>query len=70
MNKLDVKIDDGRPGSGNVLALKNGYVKSDSLTTADQKRICYNDLQNNVSNAYYTSETEDEYGCNFGVVIR
>ena len=70
LNKLDVKIDDGRPGSGNVLALKNGYVKSDGLTTADQKRICYNDLQNNVSNAYYTSETEDEYGCNFGVVIR
>ena len=70
LNKIDIKIDDGRPGSGNVLALKNGYVKSEGLSTDDQKRICYNDMQNNVSNAYYTSETEDEYGCNFGVIVR
>ena len=66
---IDVKIDDGRPGTGILIGLKNGYVKS--VDNEDgKKRICYNTLQNDVSNGYYVSSTETKNGCNILYIIR
>ena len=68
-NQLDVKLDDGRPGTGILIGLKNGYVKS--LTSDDdKKRVCYNTLQNEVSNGYYVANTETKNGCNILYVIK
>ncbi len=69
VNQIDVKIDDGRPGTGILIGLKNGYVKS--VDNEDgKKRICYNTLQNDVSNGYYVSSTETKNGCNILYIIR
>lgn len=69
VNQIDVKIDDGRPGTGILIGLKNGYVKS--LTNeSDKKRVCYNTLQNDVSNGYYVSSTETKNGCNVLYIIK
>ena len=69
-NQLDIKLDNGRPGKGNLIALKNGYVKSAGLTEAEKKKICYNTLQANVSDAYYVSSTETKNGCNIMYIIK
>lgn len=68
-NQLDVKLDDGRPGSGILIGLKNGYVKS-GLSEEDKKRVCYNTLQNDVSNGYYVANSEAKNGCNILYVIK
>ena len=69
-NQLDIKLDNGRPGQGNLIALKNGYVKASGLSESDKKQICYNQLQSNVSNAYYVSNTETKNGCNIAIIIK
>lgn len=69
-NQLDVKLDDGRPGSGIIIALKNGYIKASGLTDADRKKICYNKLQSEVSSAYYVSNTEAKNGCNIMYILK
>lgn len=69
-NQLDIKLDNGRPGQGNLIALKNGYVKTSGLNENDKKQICYNQLQSNVSNAYYVSNTETKNGCNIAIIIK
>ena len=69
-NQLDIKLDNGRPGQGNLIALKNGYVKASGLSESDKKHICYNQLQSNVSNAYYVSNTETKNGCNIAIIIK
>ena len=69
-NQLDIKMDDGRPGSGNMLGLKNGYAKSSGLSENDKKHICYNKLQNQVSDAYYVADTEMKNGCNIMYLLK
>lgn len=69
-NQLDVKLDDGKPGSGKLIGLKNGYVKKSGIKEDDIKRICYNTLQKDVSSAYYVSNTETKNGCNILYVIK
>ena len=69
-NKLDTKLDDGRPGSGRLLAFKNGYAKTEGISEDDKKKICYNEPQETVSSAYYLDSVEGEFGCNFVVVVR
>ena len=68
-NQLDIKLDDGRPGTGVIIGLKNGYVHY--LTDEkEQKQVCYNDLQKNVSTAYYVANTETKNGCNVMYIIK
>lgn len=69
-NQLDVKLDDGRPGSGNIIGLKNGYVKTSGLSDNDKKKVCYNALQNEVSTAYYVANTDVKNGCNILYVFK
>lgn len=62
-NMMDVKMDDGQPGTGNVLALKNGYAFSTS-GSAHASKICYNNTVENVSSAFYLDDSDTKYGCN------
>ena len=65
---LDEVMDNGKPGSGKFIALKNGYAKS--LTDdKDKKDVCYNMLQNEVSKAQYVSDTQGRTGCNFMYIM-
>ena len=68
MNKIDQKMDDGRPGTGRVLALKSGLGRTKDETTT--KSVCYNELATNVSNAYYLNSDDAIYGCNIVAVIQ
>ena len=65
-NQLDVKLDDGKPGSGKILALKNGYSRA---TNVESKTVCYNQTQDNISKAYYLNNKENENGCNIIYVL-
>ena len=68
MNKIDQKMDDGRPGSGNVLAIKSGLGRTDANDASGKpiaSSVCYNGLATNVSNAYYLNSDDAIYGCNF-----
>ena len=67
MNKIDQKMDDGRPGTGNILALKSGIGRSEKTDDAGNpiaSSVCYNGLATNVSNAYYLNSDDAIYGCN------
>lgn len=68
MNKIDQKMDDGRPGTGRVLALKSGLGRTTDANTT--KSVCYNELATNVSNAYYLNSDDAIYGCNIVAVIQ
>lgn len=74
MNKIDQKMDDGRPGTGRVLALKSGLGRSNKIDPNTNepvsKSVCYNDLATNVSNAYYLNSDDAIYGCNIVAVIQ
>lgn len=73
MNKIDQKMDDGRPGTGRVLALKSGAGRTsanDSDGNPISKSVCYNELATNVSNAYYLNSDDAIYGCNIVAVIQ
>jgi hypothetical protein len=62
-NMLDVKMDDGQPGTGSVLALKNGYAFS-TAGSAHASKVCYNNTVENVSGAFYLDDSDTKYGCN------
>lgn len=73
MNKIDQKMDDGRPGTGRVLALKSGLGRTtatDSNGEPISKSVCYTELAQNVSNAYYLNSDDAIYGCNIVAVIQ
>ncbi|MBR1428662.1 MAG: hypothetical protein IJ590_00205 [Rickettsiales bacterium] len=73
MNKIDQKMDDGRPGTGRVLALKSGLGRTSATDSNGQpisKSVCYNELATNVSNAYYLNSDDAIYGCNIVAVIQ
>lgn len=62
MNKIDQKMDDGRPGTGNILALKSGMGRGDYV--GNQASVCYNGNAEAVSKAYYLNSDDAIYGCN------
>ena len=68
MNKIDQKMDDGRPGTGRVLALKSGLGRTTDAATT--KAVCYSEAATNVSNAYYLNSDDAIYGCNIVAVIQ
>ena len=62
-NMMDVKMDDGQPGTGNMLALKGAYAYSgEGETHATQ--VCYNSTFDNVGTAFYLDNSDVKYGCN------
>ena len=62
-NMMDVKMDDGQPGTGNILALKNGYALS-AAGQAQATKVCYNNTSNLISQAFYLDDSDTKYGCN------
>ena len=63
-SELDAKVDDGRPGSGKILAIKGGHAHNKNTTEAQHKKVCYDQMANNVDKAIYESSTDIKYGCN------
>ena len=63
-SELDAKIDDGRPGSGKMLALKTGHSRSRDATQSEINKTCFDRDFEEVDKAIYTSDTNLKYGCN------
>ena len=63
-SELDAKIDDGRPGTGKLLASKSTF-ELDATATEEQKaKICYDNTIEHLDKAIYVSDTNQKYGCN------
>ena len=62
-NMMDVKMDDGQPGTGNMLALKGAYAYS-AEGTRHETKVCYNSTFDNVGSAFYLDNSDVKYGCN------
>ena len=62
-NMMDVKMDDGQPGTGNMLALKGAYAYS-SEGDKHKTKVCYNSDFGDVGSAFYLDNTDVKYGCN------
>ena len=67
MNKIDQKMDDGRPGTGNILALKSGMGRGTYV--GNQTSVCYNGNAEKVSDAYYLNSDDAIYGCNIVAIF-
>jgi hypothetical protein len=68
-SELDAKIDDGRPGTGSILAMKGGTAH-DRNTTEDQHiAVCYDKRADQVDKAIYHSSTNLKFGCNVMYVL-
>ena len=63
-SELDAKIDDGRPGSGRILALKGGFAHYANTTMDQHIAACYDKKADEVDKAIYHSDTNIKYGCN------
>jgi len=63
-SELDAKVDDGRPGSGKILALKGGHAHNADTTEDQHKAVCYDKMADEVDKAIYESSTDIKYGCN------
>ena len=62
-NMMDVKMDDGQPGTGNMLALKGAYAYSGE-GDKHKTKVCYNSDFGDVGSAFYLDNTDVKYGCN------
>ena len=61
-SELDAKIDDGRPTTGTLLAIKPS--KAYNETDAERsKQYCYDASGNDIEHAIYNTSTNTQYGC-------
>ena len=63
-SELDAKIDDGRPATGKILAVKSGFARKASANDDEIKAVCYDQLVPNVDKAIYNSSNDLKFGCN------
>ncbi len=63
-SELDAKVDDGRPGSGKILALKGGHAHNANTTNEQHEAVCYDKMADQVDKAIYHTSTDIKYGCN------
>lgn len=62
---FDSKFDDGRPGTGKIIALKSGHARSGEVGNVDIIKSCYNKTFSKVDEAFYVVDNQDlKYGCN------
>ena len=64
MSELDAKIDDGRPATGKILAVKGGWARRQNATDDEIKAVCYDKLVPEVDKAIYNSDKNLKFGCN------
>ena len=63
-SELDAKIDDGRPGSGRVLAMKSAMAHVSATNDKSYIENCYDKDATEIDKAIYHSSTDLKYGCN------
>ena len=63
-SQIDAKIDDGRPGSGRVLAMKSAMAHVSATTDNIYMENCYDKSALEVDKAIYHTHTDLKYGCN------
>ena len=63
-SELDAKIDDGRPGTGKIVALKSYHALKPSATANEINNNCYDGDFANVTRAIYSNSNDLKYGCN------
>jgi hypothetical protein len=63
MSELDAKIDDGRPGTGKLLAYKDGRGSNKTAPDSEVKATCYDKDYSEVDKAIYHETTDLKYGC-------
>ena len=63
-SSFDAKFDDGRPGTGKILALKSGHARSGEVSNVEITKSCYNKTFNKVDEAFYVDNEDLKYGCN------
>ena len=63
-SQLDSKLDDGRPGTGSILAMKSGFGHRSGASADEHIAVCYDKRANEVDKAIYQSDTNMKYGCN------
>ena len=68
-SELDAKIDDGRPGSGRMLAMKSIRAHDENTSNSKHLANCYDKMANEVDKAIYNSSTNFEDGCNITYIM-
>ena len=68
-SEIDAKLDDGRPGTGRVLAMKGGNAHRSDTTEAEHLANCYDKMADQVDKAIYHSGTDLKHGCNITYVM-
>ena len=63
-SELDAKIDDGRPGTGKVVAFKGNASRRNGASANEILQTCYDRPVREVSKAIYHSDNNLKYGCN------
>ena len=63
-SELDAKLDDGRPGTGRILAMKAGSAHDKGVSMDTHNAVCYDKRADEVDKAIYQSDTNMKYGCN------
>jgi len=62
--ELDAKVDDGRPGSGRVLAMKSAMAHVSATNDKYYMENCYDKNATEINKAIYHSSNDLKYGCN------
>lgn len=68
-SSFDAKFDDGRPGTGKILALKSGHARSGEVSNDEIIKSCYNTTFSKVDEAFYVDNEDLKYGCNIVKLI-
>ena len=71
-NDLDLKMDDGRPGSGSILAIRSGKGNMTNDASIDPTKICHNGPKQDTApfnvyadnGGYYIDDSREVNGCN------
>ena len=63
-SQLDAKIDDGRPGNGKILAIKNEYAWNPVPSKDEVDKVCYDGDYADLEHAIYGNSKDTKYGCN------
>jgi len=68
-SELDAKLDDGRPGTGRILAMKGGRAHAQNASESQHLANCYDKMADQVDKAIYHSSTNLEDGCNITYIM-
>ena len=62
LSQVDAKIDDGRPGTGRLLAIKNPY--AEYVSDAEGSKICYDAVVTELDEkTIYHNDSNQKFGC-------